>query len=91
MSGNINIEPEVAISCGNQITQYSENFKSEVAEIYSIIDDLKKVWTGSSAERFTRDIETFREDYNKFGILLTNFGDVLSSIGRDYKSLEEDM
>lgn len=88
---NISIDPELAISYGNQIVSSAQEFNKEVDNIYSIVNDLKKNWTGSAAQRFTDNIESFKDEYQEFGKLINNFGELLAAIGQDYKSLEENL
>ena len=87
----INMDPEQAISSGNQIVQSASAYNAEIRKIYSIVADLKTTWTGSAAQRFTDDIESFRADYEKFGQLINDFGELLVAIGKDYKNLEENL
>ena len=87
----INMDPQQAISYGKQIIQNSAAYNNEIKEIYSIVTDLKNAWTGSAAERFTSNIESFRNDYEKFGKLINDFGELLVAIGKDYKNLEENL
>ena len=83
----ISMDPEQAINYGNQIIQNSNTYNSEIKKIYSIVSDLKATWTGSAAQRFTDNIESFRADYEKFGQLINDFGELLVAIGKDYKNL----
>ena len=87
----INMDPQQAISYGNQIIQNSATYNNEIKKIYAIVADLKTAWTGSAAERFTNNIESFRADYEKFGKLINDFGELLVAIGKDYKNLEENL
>ena len=87
----ISMDPEQAISYGNQIIQNSATYNNEIKKIYSIVGDLKATWTGSAAQRFTDNIESFRADYEKFGQLINDFGELLVAIGKDYKNLEENL
>lgn len=87
----INMDPEQAISYGNQIIQNASAYNSEIKKVYSIVGDLKSTWTGSAAQRFTDNIESFRNDYEKFGQLINDFGELLVAIGKDYKNLEENL
>ena len=84
----ISMNPEEAINYGNQIIQNASTYNSE---IYSIVGDLKTNWTGSAAQRFTDNIESFKADYQKFGQLINDFGELLLAIGKDYKNLEENL
>ena len=87
----ISIDPDQAISYGNQIVRNAETYNNEIKNIYTITDDLKRTWTGSAAQRFTDNIESFREEYEKFGQLINDFGKLLVSIGTDYRTLEQDL
>ena len=87
----IKMDPEQAISYGNQIIQNSTTYNNEIKNIYGIVGDLKATWTGSAAQRFTDNIESFKEDYEKFGKLIGEFGELLVAIGKDYKNLEENL
>lgn len=88
---NINMDPELAISYGSQIVQNAAAYNTEIKKIYSIVGDLKTTWTGSAAQRFTDNIEAFKADYEKFGKLINDFGELLTAIGKDYKNLEENL
>lgn len=85
----ISMDPEKAISYGKEIIENASSFSKEVSNIYSIIGDLKANWTGSAAQRYTDNIESFKEDYQKFGKLINDFGNLLVAVGNDYKKLEE--
>lgn len=87
----ISIDPEQAISYGNEIIKDATSYNEEIKNIYNIVTDLKATWTGSAAQRFTDNIESFKEDYEKFGKLINDFGELLVAIGKDYKSLEENL
>lgn len=87
----ISIDPEQAISYGNQIIRNATSYNDEIKKIYGIVDDLKKTWTGSAAQRFTDNIDSFKADYEKFGKLINDFGELLVAVGKDYKELEENL
>ncbi len=87
----ISMDPEQAISYGNQIIRNAASYNDEIKKIYDIVGDLKKTWTGSAAQRFTDNIDSFKADYEKFGKLINDFGELLVSIGKDYKDLEENL
>lgn len=87
----INMDPEQAIICGNQIVQSASTYNDEITKLYSTIDDLKSAWTGSAAQRFTDNVESFKADYEEFGKLINDFGELLVAIGKDYKNLEDNL
>lgn len=90
MNGNININPEEVIRFGKAIQNDSNNFKEQVRTIYAIVDDLKEAWTGSSAQRYTTNIESFKTSYENFGELIENYGRLLEAVGTDYAELENE-
>ncbi len=87
----ISMDPEQAISYGNQVIRNAASYNDEIKKIYGIVEDLKKTWTGSAAQRFTDSIDSFKADYEKFGKLINDFGELLVSVGKDYKDLEENL
>ena len=87
----IKMEPQQAIVYGNQIIQNSNSYNAEIKKIYEIVGDLKTTWTGSAAQRFVDDIESFKSDYEKFGKLIKDFGELLVAIGKDYQKLEDEL
>ena len=87
----IKMSPDQAITYGNQIVQNASDYQAQIKKIYSIVGDLKATWTGSAAQRFTDDIESFRTDYENFGKLINDFGELLVAIGKDYENLEKNL
>lgn len=87
----ISMDPQQAITYGNQIINDAKQYNAEITKIYEIVGTLKSTWTGSAAQRFTDNIESFKSDYQKFGKLIDEFGDLLVAIGKDYKNLEENL
>ncbi len=91
MNGKISIDPERTKSIGEQITTLATEYNREINTIYSIVDDLKNVWTGTAAQRFTDNIKNFESDYKKFGVLLQQIGELLSTTGNEYSKLEDSL
>ena len=87
----IKMDPEQAISYGSQIINNASSYNAEIRKIYEIVGDLKTTWTGSAAQRFTDNIDSFKADYEQFGKLINEFGELLVAIGKDYKNLEENL
>ena len=85
----INMDPTQAISCGEQITKCADVFDENVEKIYDIVDSLHNNWTGNAAQRFTENVESYKEDYMKFAKLIRDFGNLLTAIGKDYRDLED--
>ena len=88
---DVRIDPELAILYGGKIVEFASSYNKEIANIYSIVDYIKKEWTWKAAQRFTDDIDSYRNEYQEFGKLIANFGELLNSIGKDYQALEEDL
>lgn len=91
MNGKISIDPERTKSIGEEITAISTQYNKEISTIYSIVDDLRSVWTGTAAQRFTDSIKKFESDYKKFGTLLQQIGELLTTTGNEYSKLEDSL
>ncbi len=92
MDRNVSIEDyEQLIKDGDSIVVTSDSFNTEIDKIYATIDELKETWTGSSAQKYTDDIESFRQDLYDFQKLVKGHGALVNSVGKDYKHLEEEL
>ena len=91
MDVNVNIDQEQVISLGQNIMTKGGEYLSCVKNIYDIVDDLKTAWQGEAAERYAEDIESFKNDYERLGSLILQFGDVVNTAGSGYDSLESDL
>ena len=87
----IKMSPDQAIKYGDQIVQNASDYNNQIKKIYEIVNNLKATWTGTAAQRFTDDIESFRTDYENFGKLINDFGALLVAIGKDYENLENNL
>lgn len=87
----IKMDPQLAINYGNQIIQNANSYNKEISNIYEIVDVLKTTWTGTAAQRFVDEIDSFKGEYKKFGQLIDDFGDLLVAIGKDYQKLEDEL
>jgi len=87
----INIDPEQAITYGNEIITDAGSYSSEIKVIYDIITDLKNSWSGTAAQRFTDNVESYKQSFEELGQYLNDVGELLVAIGKDYNSLEENL
>lgn len=87
----INVEPRELINNGKEIVSESVSYKDEINKIYSIIDELAGAWSGQAASKFTSDIREFKDDFENFGKLIGEFGELLVAVGTDYQRLEENL
>ncbi len=87
----INIDPEQAITYGNEIITDAGSYNSEIKVIYDIITDLKNAWSGQAASRFTENVEAYKADFEQLGQYLNDVGELLVAIGKDYNNLEENL
>lgn len=89
---DINIQdPFQLANDGVEISSQAAIFNEEITRIYGIIDDLKRSWVGQSSTRFTDGVESYRDDFVKFANLISQFGELINAVGRDYQSLEENL
>ena len=79
------------IADGEEVVTTAERFKEEINKIYNTVDELKKTWTGKSAEKYATNIESFKEDLYTFQELISGHGSLVNAVGKDYKRLEEEL
>lgn len=77
------------ISDGDEMQNDAEELEREINSIYETIDELEKTWTGESAEKYTKEIRSYKEDLLKFKKLVKGHGQLVNAVGKDYKRLEE--
>lgn len=89
MDGNISIDPGRVAAAAKEIEEHAITYNREIEQIYSTIDELRQAWQGSSAERFVKDIDKYREEFEMFGTQLNNFSDILKASAGDFQKLED--
>ena len=90
----MNIEIQDAsklVADGNTLSAKAQEFKTEITNIYSIIDDLKNSWTGDSARKYTDNIEKFRTEFEQFAAAIEQFGEIVKTVGNSYLNLESEL
>lgn len=88
MVANIRIEPDKVINAGKKVKSVAGQYKTQINTIYRITDELKQYWQGSAAGRFVTDIESYRKQFEDFGVKIEEHGDLLTDVGTDYDRLE---
>ncbi len=84
-------DPQGLAEAGEKIIDTSNNFKTEIDNIYNTVDELKRTWTGDAAKRYTDEIEKFKEDLYTFEKLINGHGQLVNRVGREYTKLEEEL
>ena len=79
------------IADGENLSVTGKDFSSEIAKIYGYVDELSKIWQGSSSERYIDGITKFKEEFEEFAKLVNQFGDLINSVGKDYQDLENNL
>ena len=51
-----------------------------IQNIYNIVENLKGVWDGTSAQKFADKIESHKSEYEAFGKLINQVGEFLHDI-----------
>ncbi|MBQ9071725.1 MAG: WXG100 family type VII secretion target [Bacilli bacterium] len=90
MAQNVHVDadPQELINCGNKIIENASDYNNEVNKIFTTVTNLKGVWTGERATSFTDAIEKFKADYENFGKLINQLGELVLAIGKDYDNFE---
>ena len=81
---NIDIQdPNKLVSDGNEMSEQARQFKEEVKRIYEITDDLKNSWVGQSSQRFTDNINKYKNGIMISENLIKNKG--FKSVNGNYQ------
>ena len=86
--GDVRIDYDKIIDCGNQLSSLSADYISQIDELYRIVDELKESWLGDRATRYTNDLESFREMYKTFGSQMNHVSEVYTLAGTNYKAAD---
>lgn len=87
----ISIEPNSLMTYGEEIINIATAYNNEIQNIYNIVENLKGVWDGTSAQKFADKIESHKSEYEAFGKLINQVGEFLITAGSEYKNLEENL
>lgn len=85
---NLNTDPKKLIDCGNEIIDKATSYNKEIQNVYSKINDLKAAWTGERATSFIEAIEKYKGQYENFGKLIKQLGELIVAVGTDYQNFE---
>ena len=77
------------INDGEDMQNDAEELEREINSIYETIDELEKTWSGESAEKYAKEIRSYKDDLLKFKKLVKGHGELVNAVGKDYKNLEE--
>ena len=86
--GDVRIDYDKIIECGNQLAELSTEYNNQIEELYRIVDELKSSWLGDRATRYTNAIESDREVYKAFGAKMNHVAGVYTLAGTNYKAVD---
>lgn len=84
-------DPMKIVNYGQEIITKATEFKQKISNIYDTVEMLKTNWKGAAAQKFVTNIDSFKEDYEKFGQVINDFGQLLTEIGQEYIYLENNL
>lgn len=87
---NILISESDIKTYGNQVIEYTADFKSEIDKFNSLIETINSIWDGADALKY---VNAMKEKYIN-GLLelhdvLNEYGEYLRDVPETYSSLEE--
>ena len=84
-TGDVKINYETIIACGNELANLSTDYNAKIEELYRIVDELKNSWLGDRATRYTNAVESYREAYKAFGAKMNHVANVYTVAGTNYQ------
>ena len=87
---NIIINKTEIINYGNQILDYSSEFKDEINKINALIESINTVWDGADALKY---INVMKEKYivglEEIKVVLDEYGTYLKRVPETYSAIDE--
>ena len=78
----------LAIALGEELSSNDINI---LATFFAVLSDELALIAAIDQCSSSDNIESFRTDYEEFGKLINNFGELLVAIGTDYQNLETNL
>ena len=87
---DIFIKKSDILNYGNQIIDYSSEFKDEINKFNALIESINSIWNGSDALKY---INVMKEKYivglEEMKTVLDDYGNYLNKITETYSSVDE--
>lgn len=84
---NLSVNPAVLRQLGLNVQEQANEYKNEVRNIYSTINDINSHWQGFDAKDFITQAESYQDIINTLGVVIEQYGQQLLVNAKDYEAL----
>lgn len=86
---DLKINYQETINVGNQVTAKTEEFKTLLSKIKNVNSNLKTVWQGTDATKYTNAVEEQTVYMEKLGEAMNEIGAFLVKVGNAYQEVSQ--
>lgn len=76
---------------GRIIRDCGDNYKTDVANIYTVLGNLSSHWSGGASDQYSASVNSYRADLNNLGSAIINMGQALIGAATSFEQNEEDL
>lgn len=89
MSDIFSANTEDLSRCGSTISRLGDDYKSNIANIFTVIDNLSGHWSGGASAQYIGSFNTYKTDLNNLGNAVESMGRALTGAAQNFNSNEE--
>ncbi len=83
-------DPATLQQLGGEVVNKAEDYSTQIAKIYQVLDQLSNSWTGTKSQNFKSKMDNCRKEFEDFGENLKNFGELIKATGSAYQNFENE-
>ena len=76
---------------GKVIRDLGEEYKNNITNIFSLIDNLGNKWSGEASNKYVTTFNSYKSDLNRLGDTISNMGIALSNAASTFDANEDDL
>ncbi len=88
---DLSVNMETVKQLGLNVQEQASEYNSEIANIYSIVDDVKNNWQGADSIKYTSQVEGYKENMEALGKVIEQYGQFLLNAAQTYTQLQDDI
>lgn len=88
---NLSVNMETVRALGKTVGDQAAEYNNEIANVYSVIDDVKNAWQGSDSASYTSQVEGYRASMEALGKVVEQYGQFLLNTADTYQKLQDDI
>jgi len=91
MAGKIRVTPEQLDAHSYKVEQQRSEYITLHHKIYDEAEKMKSTWRGEANQRYCRQLEGFKSDFQRLEQLLHQYSDYLKKTADEYRKTENNL